>query len=70
MTLPRELSIRDGRLIQQPVRELQNYYGEKIVYRNVPLSTETFLTGIRGRVIDMTWMCVPPTGAPCTALSG
>ncbi|MBR0388164.1 MAG: glycoside hydrolase family 32 protein, partial [Clostridia bacterium] len=54
MTLPRELSVRDGRLIQQPVRELANYYGEKIVYKNVPLSNETFLTGIRGRTIDMT----------------
>ena len=54
MTLPRELSIRDGRLIQQPVREIENYYGEKISYKNVPLSTETFLTGIRGRTIDMT----------------
>ena len=54
MTLPRELSIRDGRLIQQPVRELANYYGEKITYKNVPLSTETILTGIRGRTIDLT----------------
>ena len=54
MTLPRELHIRDGRLIQQPVREIENYYGERIRYTNVPLSTETFLTGIRGRTIDMT----------------
>ncbi len=63
MTLPRELSIRDGRLIQQPVRELQNYYGEKIAYRNVPLSTETILTGVRGRVIDLTVNVRPANGS-------
>ena len=63
MTLPRELSVRDGRLIQQPVRELANYYGEKISYRNVPLSTETILTGIRGRVIDLTVNVRPANGS-------
>ena len=63
MTIPRELNVRDGRLIQQPVRELKNYYGEKISYRNVPLSTETILTGIRGRVIDMTVTVRPANGS-------
>ena len=63
MTIPRELSIRDGRLIQQPVRELENYHGEKISYKNVPLSTETFLTGVRGRVIDMTVDVRPANGS-------
>ena len=63
MTLPRELRIRDGRLIQQPVRELANYYGEKISYRNVPLSTETFLTGVRGRTIDLTVSVRPANGS-------
>ena len=63
MTIPRELNVRDGRLIQQPVRELKNYYGEKISYRNVPLSTETILTGIRGRVIDMTVNVRPANGS-------
>ena len=61
MTLPRELHVLGGRLIQQPVRELSNYYGEKISYKNVPLSAETFLTGVRGRVIDMT-VTVRPAG--------
>ena len=63
MTIPRELRVRDGRLIQQPVRELKNYYGEKISYKNVPLSTETILTGIRGRVIDMTVNVRPANGS-------
>ena len=63
MTVPRELSVRDKRLIQKPVRELSNYYGEKISYKNVPLSTETILTGIRGRVIDMTVNVRPANGS-------
>ena len=63
MTLPRELSIRDGRLIQQPVRELANYYGERISYKNVPLSTETILTGVRGRTIDLTVAVRPANGS-------
>ena len=63
MTLPRELSVRDGRLIQTPVRELSNYYGEKISYKNVPLSTETFLTGIKGRTLDMTVNVRPVDGS-------
>ena len=34
MTLPRELSIRGGRLYQNPVRELEKYRGVKIDYYN------------------------------------
>ncbi len=63
MTIPRELSIRDGRLIQNPVRELANYYGQKISYRNVPLSAETNLVGVRGRVIDLTVTVRPANGS-------
>ena len=63
MTVPRELNVRDGRLIQQPVRELSNYYGDRISYRNVPLSTETILTGVRGRTIDLTVQVRPANGS-------
>ena len=54
MTLPRELSIREGRLIQNPVRELEACRGVKIAYQNVMVCGETNLQGIRGRIIDMT----------------
>ncbi|MBQ6389846.1 MAG: glycoside hydrolase family 32 protein [Mogibacterium sp.] len=54
MILPRELSIRDGRLIQNPVRELEQLRGTKISYRNVMICGETTLQGIDGRFIDMT----------------
>lgn len=54
MTLPRELFIRDGRLCQLPVRELENYRNTKIAYQNVMMTGETSLQGISGRFIDMT----------------
>ena len=54
MTLPRELRIRDGRLYQNPVRELEKYRGVKIDYYNVLITGETSLRGIRGRAMDMT----------------
>ena len=54
MTLPRELSLRDGRLIQNPVRELERYRGYQILYRNVQFSGTTTLGNVKGRVLDMT----------------
>ena len=54
MTLPRELRIREGRLVQNPVRELESCRGPKVGYHNVMINGETTLPGIRGRVLDMT----------------
>ncbi len=54
MTLPRELHVRDGRLIQNPVRELENYRSFQVLYRDVMLSGATTLRNVRGRVLDMT----------------
>ncbi|MBQ1317676.1 MAG: glycoside hydrolase family 32 protein [Lachnospiraceae bacterium] len=54
MTLPRELSIRNGRLYQNPVRELENYRRILIDYHNVLINGEATLRGIYGRSIDMT----------------
>lgn len=53
MTLPRELSLRDGRLIQQPVRELENYRRNKVRFENILVTRDTNLPGIQGRVLDM-----------------
>ena len=61
MTLPRELSVRDGRLIQNPVRELERYREARVVHQNIPVSGEINLPGVRGRVLDMT-VTVRPTG--------
>ena len=54
MTLPRELSIRGGRLYQTPVRELDNYRGQCVMHHNIPVSGEVNLPGVQGRVLDMT----------------
>ena len=61
MTLPRELSVRDGWLYQNPVRELEKYRGQRVVHRNIPVCREINLPGVQGRVLDMT-VTVRPTG--------
>jgi beta-fructofuranosidase len=57
MSIPRELQLRDGKLLQKPVRELNDYRTDEVIYRNVKLGTpvgeETNLDGISGRAIDM-----------------
>ena len=54
MTIPRELSIRDGRLYQVPVRELERYRCDPVIHKDVHVSGETILEGVNGRVLDMT----------------
>lgn len=61
MICPRELSIRDGRLIQTPVRELDAAHGLRVCHSDVPVSAETSLEGIGGRVADLT-VTVAPDG--------
>ena len=54
MSLPRELSVRDGILYQQPVRELEALRSEMVVCENVPLSDGAVsLPGISGRLLDL-----------------
>ena len=52
MTLPRELSIRNGKLIQVPVRELEALRRDRVTQQRV-ISGETTLPGVQGRVIDL-----------------
>lgn len=54
LTVPRELSFREGKLIQKPVRELETYRRDRVCYDQVEISGETSLEGIQGRVLDMT----------------
>ena len=53
MTLPRELKVVNGRLIQNPVREIENYRQNKVEYHHVLVSDEMNLHDVRGRKIDM-----------------
>ena len=60
-TVPRELAVRDGRLYQLPVRELEAFRGQCVAHRNIPVSGEISLPGVQGRILDMT-VTVRPTG--------
>lgn len=53
MTIPRELSLVDGHLFQSPVRELENYRVNPVIYKNTEISGEVSLAGIKGRVLDL-----------------
>ena len=54
MTMPRELTIRDGCLIQNPIREIENYYKNTVEYNNLTIKDEVSLDGIFGRELDIT----------------
>ena len=54
MTVPRELSIRNGRVYANPVRELEQYRTDPVEYQNLTLQGKRELDGIRGRVMDVT----------------
>lgn len=61
MSVPRELSVKDGRLYQIPVRELESYRGPCVMHHNIPVSGEVNLPGVQGRMLDMT-VTVRPIG--------
>lgn len=62
MTLPRELFIKNGRLYQRPLKELEQKRCNKVVHRNVTFSGEITLEGIKGRRIDMELNIRPASG--------
>ena len=64
MSIPRELTYRDGRVIQTPIRELEQLHGRRVAYMDIPVQEEVTLQGIYGRVIDMT-VSVKPMAADC-----
>lgn len=53
MSLPRELSVKNNRLYQKPIRELEDMRHNKVEYHDVPVSGTVRLDGIKGRRIDM-----------------
>ena len=53
MTLPRELSVKNGRLYQNPVKELENLRGKEVRHENVTFSDVISLSGVTGRKVDM-----------------
>ena len=53
MSIPRELSIINGKMIQKPIRELEQLRKEKVSYEKVAFDKELVLEGIGGRHIDL-----------------
>ena len=63
MCIPRELSIRDGRLCQKPVRELEALRTDPVSYRDVLVEdSEISLKGVKGRLVDLTIEIEPVEG--------
>ena len=63
MSLPRELSVRDGRLFQKPVRELESLRCGKVRYENVSFAdTSIQLEGVEGRKADIELSIRPKEG--------
>ncbi len=54
MTIPRQLEIKEDALYQSPVKELENYHTEAVIYREEEISGSVEMPGIRGRVLDLT----------------
>ena len=54
MSLPRELSVKNGRLYQWPIRELEKLRRDAVAYEHVALKDgEISLPGIEGRALDI-----------------
>lgn len=53
MSLPRELSLRNGRLYQSPIREFAALRCSRAEYKDVPVNGPLRLEGVEGRLIDM-----------------
>ena len=53
MSIPRELSVKNGRLYQWPIRELDRMRSNKTEHRNISFSGTISLDGVKGRRVDM-----------------
>lgn len=53
MTLPREMSVRNNRLYQVPVRELEQMRTNPVSHKEVTVSGKVNLEGVRGRCADL-----------------
>lgn len=53
MTIPRELTFKNGRVFQNPVRELEKYRSNPVQYKDLQIGEAAALEGIRGRVLEL-----------------
>ena len=54
MSVPRELFLREGRLCQRPVREMETLWQDTILQEATVAQEEISLLGVQGRLMDMT----------------
>lgn len=62
MSLPRELSVKNGRLFQWPIRELASLRQNKVEHLNVSFTDSITLEGVKGRRVDMELAIRPEEG--------
>lgn len=62
MSLPRELSLRNGRLYQNPIKELESIRCNQVSYEDISISGKVCLEGINGRKVDMELTISPKEG--------
>ena len=53
MTVPREIFLKNGRVCQKPVRELEAYRKNEVIYKDICIEKETELNGVSGRSADI-----------------
>lgn len=53
MTIPRELTLKNGRIFQNPVRELESCRRNPVKYENQSITDATALEGVGGRVLEL-----------------
>lgn len=51
--LPRELSLKDGKLYQAPVREIENYRQNGVTDANVAIGEDTKIEGVSGTKVEL-----------------
>ncbi len=61
MTVPRELSQKEGRLIQWPVRELETMRTRPVIVKDLTMEGSIALPEVKGRVLDLTVTIEPET---------
>lgn len=53
MTYPRELSLADGRIVQQPAREITEFYTDSLDLEDTEITGREQLPGVSGRSLDL-----------------
>lgn len=59
LIFPRELHLKDGKIVQTPAKELDAAHGKHIRHDKVVVQQETTLDGVGGRVADLTVQVQP-----------